>query len=241
MSEDEVERSESGAPIYRHDEPSEAVAGEQTWAADTIEAHVEKHVGAIDWVFHELVSPYVHLDVLVVPAHTDRPWHTLVTSGMSARPMAVPDPELPAYAELVISLPPHWPLDRESWQDERHYWPVRTLKQLGRLPHEYDTWLGTGHTIPNGDPPEPYAPSTKLCGALIVPPLLWPDEAAVLETEHGTLQFYGVIAMHADEMQLKLEQGVEALYDPFDNADVSELVDAERASVLGRRKRFGLF
>lgn len=66
--------------------------------------------------------------------------------------MTVPDPEVPRYAELVISLPPFWPLDEQSWRDERHYWPVRLLKTLGRLPHEYDTWLGVGHTIPNGDP-----------------------------------------------------------------------------------------
>jgi hypothetical protein len=32
-----------------------------------------------------------------------------------------------------------------------------------------------------------------------------------------------------------------ALYDPFDAAGISEIVIADRPSVLGRRKRFGLF
>jgi Suppressor of fused protein (SUFU) len=235
------ERSGSGAPIWRHDEPAEPVAGEQTGAWEAIEEHVERHIGPIDGVFHELVSPYVHLDILKVAPREERPWHTFVTCGMSAQAMNVPDPEVPRYAELAISLPPFWPVDEQSWRDERHYWPVRLLKTLGRLPHEYDTWLGIGHTIPNGDPPQPYARGTKLCGALIAPPLQWPDGAEALEIEDGPLHFYGVIPLHKDEMQLKLEQGVEALYDPFDEAGISELVDAERPSVLGRRKRFGLF
>lgn len=241
MSDDDVEHSGSGSPIYRHNEPSEPVPGDQSPAAEAIEAHVERHIGPIEQVYHELVSPYVHLDVLEVPAHDDRPWHTLVTCGMSAQPMVVPDPELPRYAELVISLPPTWPLDKDVWQDERHYWPVRLLKQLARLPHEYETWLGIGHTVPNGDPPEPYAPDTALCGALIAPVLGWPEGAETLETEDGPLNFYGVIALHAEEMELKLEQGVEALVGPFDHAGVSELVDAKRPSVVKRRKRFGLF
>jgi hypothetical protein len=235
------ERSASGAPIWRHDEAQEPVAGEQTWAAEAIEAHLERHIGPFDSVFHELVSPYVHLDVITIPAREERPWHTLVTCGMSARPMDVPDEETPRYAELMLSLPPFWPLDAEAWRDERHYWPVRLLKTLGRLPHEYGTWLGIGHTVPNGDPPERYARGTGLCGALIAPPLVWPEGAHVLETENGPLRFYGVIPLHADEMQLKLDEGLDALYERFDQAEISELLDAGRPSVLGRRKRFGLF
>ena len=235
------ERSGSGAPIWRHDEAAEPVAGEQTWAAEAIEEHVERHIGPIEGVFHELVSPYVHLDILQVPARTERPWHTLVTCGMSARPMAVPDAEVPRYAELVISLSPFWPLDDESWRDERHYWPVRLLKTLGRLPHEYGTWLGIGHTVPNGDPPERYVPGTKLCGALIAPPLQWPDEAHVLETDNGPLHFYGVIPLDNDEMQLKLDDGLDALYERLDEAEISEVLIPDRPSSVGRRKRFGLF
>lgn len=76
---------------------------------------------------------------------------------------------------------------------------------------------------------------------MIAPPLQWPDGAEVLETDDGPLHFYGVIPLHKDEMQLKLEQGVDALYEPFDAAQISEVVEADRPSVLGRRKRFGLF
>ena len=29
------------------------------------------------------------------------------------------------------------------------FWPIQMLKFLARFPHEYKTWLGWGHTIPN--------------------------------------------------------------------------------------------
>jgi hypothetical protein len=241
--EDDAERSEGGSRIFRHTEPDEGfVPGDASPYAEAIEAHVERHVGPIDNVFHELASEYVHLDVLQVPAREQRPWHTLVTCGMSALPMAVPDgADEPRLAELMIALPPDWPLDQESWRDERHYWPVRLIKLLGRLPHVYGTYLATGHTVPNGDPAEPYAPDTDLCCALIAPPLLIPEDAFVLETEGGALQFYGVVTLYQDESELKLRHGMDPLVDALDEAEVSELVAPRRRSAVRRRKRFGLF
>gem|GEM_PF-6439728 len=35
--------------------------------------------------------------------------------------------------------------------------------------------LGAGHTVPNGDPAEPYAANTQLCCALLAPPSIAPD------------------------------------------------------------------
>jgi Suppressor of fused protein (SUFU) len=235
------EYSEGGSRVYRHTDAREGepiVPGAHR-SYEAITAHVEEHVGPIAGVFHEHLSEHVHLDVLMVEGTDERPVHTLVTCGMSAKPMAAPDGG--RYAELVICLPREWPLDQESWQDERHYWPVRLLKDLARLPHAYDTFLDTGHTIPNGDPPEPYAPGTKLCCALIAPPLSTPDAFDELETAHGRVRFHGVTTMHREEMQLKLDKGVEALVEPFARDTVGELVVPDRPSAVPRKKRFGLF
>ena len=238
---DDAEQSAGGSRIYRYGEPREPTPSEQPRDWDAIEAHVEQHLGPIETVYHELASEYVHLDVLQVPAHDGRPFHMLVTCGMSARPMTVPaGSEDRRYAELVIGLPADWPLDEASWRDERHYWPVRTLKLLARLPHAYGTFLGVGHTIPNGDPPEQYAPDTKLCCALIAPPLTLPEGAERLELEDGPLHFYAVVPLHRDEMELKLAGGMDALVDQLDAAQVNEVLDAGRPSSV-KRKRFGLF
>jgi len=230
-----------GSRIERHDEalPPEPVPS--GWdGQERIEEHVERHLGPIATVFHELVSEYVHLDVLIVEATDDRPFHWLVTCGMSARPMASDESD-DRYAELIIGLPADWPLGEDAWKDERHYWPVRTLKSLARMPHEYGFAIGHGHTLPNGDPPEAYGPGTKLCCALFAAGAKTPEAFDELETPDGTVQFLAVYLLQPDEVRFKLEQGADALMDAFDAATVCEIVEADRPSAVPRRKRFGLF
>jgi hypothetical protein len=232
---DDPEISAGGSRIERHEQalPPEPVP--TGWAGqELIEQHVERHVGPIANVFHELYSEYIHLDLLMVAPADDRPVHTVVTSGMSSKPM-----EDGTLMELLIVLPPTWPMDEASWRDERHYWPVRALKELARLPHAYGFSLGDGHTVPNGDPPAPYGPGTRLCGALIAPPVVTPHEP--VEGAPDTL-LRAVYFLYQEEMDLKLERGFDALVDAFDEAGVSEIVEPDRPSaVKKRKKRFGLF
>lgn len=229
------EFSESGNPIYRYgkrEKPFEPVTGEANHI-ELVDRHITENLGTPEWVFHEIVSDLVHLDVHVVAPTPARNFYTLVTSGMSARSMKVPEGyENLSYAELVISLPPDWPLRKEDFSDERNYWPIRLLKRLGRLPHEYDTWLGCGHTIPNGDPPEPYSQGTKLCGAILIPPLLAPEKFHALQVSPELeINFYAVAPLYAEEMDFKLKRGAEALFEKFEKYQVSELVDVNRRNV----------
>jgi Suppressor of fused protein (SUFU) len=237
------EQSPGGSRIFRH-EPSDRElepSGGDEALIEALSGHLEASFGVEPEVFHELVSDLVHVDVHKVPPADGRNWTTLVTSGMAERPMTVPEGlEDHRFAELVLALPPDWPLSEEAFQDEANYWPIRLLKLLARLPHEFETFLWYGHTVPNGDPPEPYAPSTALCGAIILPPVLVPDGFATLELPDGrTVDFYGVVALHPDEMDYKLDQGAEVLAGHLDDAGVTELVDPGRPSVVPKGR--GLF
>ncbi|MEM9340969.1 MAG: suppressor of fused domain protein, partial [Bacteroidota bacterium] len=167
-----MENSESGSPIYRYKEEEankfEGAGGEPS--IDEISDHVEKYVGTIETVFHELVSNQVHIDVHWVKPTNERPFHTLVTSGMSDKPMNTPEgAEDCKFAELVICLPESWKLSEEDQKNENNYWPIRWLKYLARFPHEYNTWFWWGHTIPNGDPAEQFADNTQLNTMLLLP------------------------------------------------------------------------
>ena len=89
---DDVEYTESGQPVYRHtprDREFEPAFGDQR-AIEAIGRHVGRYVGKVRHVFHETISDLVHIDVHLVPPQPNRDFVTLVTSGMSDRPMDVP-------------------------------------------------------------------------------------------------------------------------------------------------------
>jgi hypothetical protein len=229
---DDIERSKSGAPVYRHQERDRdfELAFGHDKTIERIGAHIEKYVGKVDFVFHELLSDLVHVDVHMVPPTPERNFHTLVTSGMSDRPMSPPrDLAECRFAEMMICLPPDWPLSQEDFKDDNHYWPIRWLKTLARLPHEYNTWLWCSHTVPNGDPPQPFAGNTQMCCALILEPLLFDEGMATVQVRPGkTVQFLTFVPLYREEMQLKLDEGFDALIDHLEAGEVTELLDVQR-------------
>jgi hypothetical protein len=198
-----------------------------------IERHLEEHIGKPAGVFHELISDQVHLDVHVIEPARGRDYYTLVTSGMSDRPMNAPaGAEAYRYAELLICLSRGWSMEHSTWEDERNYWPIRWLKILARLPHEYDTWLFTGHTVPHGDPPEPFAANTKLCCAMLAPPVLFGEEFRTLAVnEETTIHFLALLPLYREEVDFKLEEGFDALYERLEEAGVTELLNVRRRNV----------
>jgi Suppressor of fused protein (SUFU) len=206
---------------------------------NAIGEHVVKHIGPVTNVFHEMVSDQVRVDLLVIEPHEGRPFTTIVTCGMSELPMRVPIenpddlgliPEL-RFAELLLVLPPEWPLTPEAFRDEANYWPLRWLKTLARLPHQMGGWLGLGHTIPNGDPPRPVAPNVPFAGWLIDEPVLLPREVIKLRVADRAINFYSAVPLFAAEMDLKLRKGGGALAKLLDRAMVSERIDIHRTNV----------
>jgi hypothetical protein len=151
---------------------------------------------------------------------------------MSDLAMTVPSQDArQRYAELLITLPDDWPVDQESLQQEMHWWPFRLLQSLARFPHEYGTYLGYGHTIPNGDPPTPFDQSTDLCGAILLHPVLLAREFCHLTTSSGSsINFYSVVPLLVGELQLKLRSGLDELLDHLDRFGVNELIDPDRRS-----------
>jgi hypothetical protein len=182
-----------------------------------------------------------YIDVHRVNPSAEFPFIRLITSGMSDLLMSVPpEVDVPRYVELMITLPGDWKLDEESLKNEAWYWPMRLIKILALFPHKHGTWLGWGHTIPNGDPPKPYAHNTKLCGALIWPPVSSPDGFRTLTINSlKVIHFFAVVPLYEEEMNLKLRSGMKALLKKLGEAKISDIVNISRPNVAG--KRFGFF
>lgn len=239
-----MERSKSGAPIHRHERTERGFefAEGDSENIEKISAHIEEHIGPVATVLHEVISDLVHVDIHVVEPTPERDFYTLVTSGMSDRPMESPEEYADLrYSELLICLPKEWPIDDEAWQQEEHYWPIRLLKFLSRFPHEYKAWLWAMHTVPNGDPAAPYASNTEMSGMILLPPVTTGEAFWELPIDaEKTIHFHAVIPLHQVEMDLKLKKGAEALFDGFDKHGVSELLDPHRSSSV-RKSLFGFW
>jgi hypothetical protein len=151
---------------------------------------------------------------------------------MSEQPMRVPpDWRETPYAELSIALPPTWPVSMGAFRDERFYWPVRLLKHLGRMPHDDETFLWTGHTI-DGNRSQPYAPDTQLCASVIVPPLIAPREFGEFTVGgERSVRILGVLPLHAEELDVKLQHGLQPLMDLIRGADLTDIVDPRRQNL----------
>lgn len=202
---------------------------------DALEAHIETHFGPMKNVFHELVSPDIHVDIAIVEPREGRNYYTLVTMGMGAHCMNTP-PELDSHklqrAELLINLPADWDI---HGKEEEWYWPLRWLKVMARLPGQHNTWLGWGHTVPKG---EPFAENTKLCGMLLLDPAAFGEEAAKCTLPNGeVVNFYQMIPLYEEEMTFKVNnKGAGPLLERM-NDDMLEVVDIHRENVCAFMSR----
>jgi hypothetical protein len=204
-----------------------------------LRAHVERHIGHIDRIVCSArAADPAKVEVHHVAPIDSRPYHTLITVGMSSALMAVPPgTDAPRRIELMMTLPEQWNLDVAP--DAQSLWPARLLQSLSRVPREHHSWLGWGHTVPNGDPPQPLATDTQLCAVIIAPSLLVPLAFYELNLHGERVAFYSAIPLYKEELELQQRQGMAALLARLLQKDINDVVDPRRRNVA--KKRFGLF
>ena len=200
---------------------------------EAVEEHIQQYFGKFENVFHELVSPDIHVDICVVSPSQERDYYTLVTMGMGAHRMNVPE-KLAEYklerAELAIAVPKDWKLKHGDLKNERWYWPIRLLKTLARLPIASDTWLGFGHTMDNE---KYFAKDTKLCAAILTGLQGTGDGSEVCILPGGEeVNFYQVIPLYRDELEYKMAHDADVLLDKMDG--ISFVVGPERQDAITR-------
>jgi hypothetical protein len=201
----------------------------------TLSEHVEKHIGPIGWVLHDLASDVVHLDILWVAPGPNRDFHTFVTCGMSERAMNPPKERAECrHAELLLRLPSTWKLGHRVLDKACYNWPLQELEHLARLPHVYEAWLWAHHTVANGDPPEPLPGATGFSGSVLVRVAWTRPSFDALPVEPGrSVNFFSVIPLYADELMFARDAGAEVLLERIERAGVTDLLDVGRASVAG--------
>jgi hypothetical protein len=91
------------------------------------------------------------------------------------------------------------------------------MRWLAHFPHDQKTWIGSGHTIPNGNPPAPFWGSSILDTILLIPPIVKRDQTLQDELILGgeAVHFLWMVPLTAPECKLKLGKGLDAILDLF--------------------------
>lgn len=185
------------------------------------EKYITEQFGEFEEVLHEIVSPDIHLDIIVVPPTEKNNYYKLITMGMGSYKMHVPlklRKEKLERAELVIYLPPTWNIKSSEKED---FWPIEQLKVLARLPIQCKTWLGYGHTISSDQENTPYAKNTKLCSMLLLNAVNDDfDRMSFHMKTRGNINFYQLFPIYEEELEYKYKNGTDALLELFDEEDL---------------------
>lgn len=196
---------------------------------DEYETFIKENFGSYESVMHEIVSPDIHLDIIMVPPTDDHRFYKLITMGMGAFKMNVPD-ELAEYeleyAELVFYLPADWKLNSP---DEKDYWPIRYMKILARLSINSNSWIGFGHTVHGNEAGTPFAENTKLNTMLLLNACNLNDEKLDLRLSSGKkINFYQMFPLYQEELDMKMATSLNDLLNLFDDDDIFPVLHINR-------------
>jgi hypothetical protein len=203
---------------------------------DSLDAFFDEAFGADGarvWVENPaLAEP--PLDVFIYPPRAERRFFTLVTGGVSTAALNVPSGrEHLQRIELVMYVTPEWSSPDTSADQDDRTWPLELLRTLGRFVHQRQTFFRPGDTIPNAtEPPTPYAPSTLLASALILPLPEFDAALSPMQVDDLEITLLRVVPITVAEHALKLREGSNEILRRFRERGVSIAVDLARASVV---------
>ncbi|GAA4961328.1 suppressor of fused domain protein [Algibacter aquimarinus] len=183
-------------------------------------------------VFDEKESEIIHRDIFFIKATKDRPYHILLSCGMSALPMVIPkDIESSEFVEIMFLLPKEWTLKYESFSDEKNYWPIRIMKEIMMLPHEKKTWFGYGHTYGHEEAEE-FAEGIGFNSVMLAYSMELSDDFTQIEIENDkVVDIYTLIPLYKEELEFKKKNGASALLERFDEFGIEEILEIGRKNV----------
>jgi Suppressor of fused protein (SUFU) len=175
-------------------------------------------------VSHELLPLVPHIDVYTFKrSQGDKEVYSLVTGGMSDLEMTLPrgaGKDTPMRVELIF------------YCSEPHDEYISTLRWVAHFPHDSKSWLGHGHTMPNGNPPEPFWGSTALDSFFFLPPIVKKDQTlpSALNLGGEPVHFLWVVPLTTAECNFKLSKGFEAMLNLLQQNRHPYLFDPHRKS-----------
>lgn len=194
--------------------------------------HIEKYWGGIQCYLRNSDPKKARVDIQIIMPGEDRPYLTLVTTGMSDQPMNAPDSVGPErYAELVMSIPQGWEFGPGAFSDSKIYWPYRCLLNIAKYVHTDSQWVRYLHTY-REDENEPFADDVGFSACLLSVPILCSPDACQLEVNRKKhVSFLAVVPIYKTELQYAMKDGALNLQRKLWDTGITELVDKNRPAV----------
>lgn len=191
---------------------------------------INENFGIFTNVWHELYSPDIHLDILIIPPSKDEDYYKLITKGMGAYKMNVPDiikNQNFDRAELVMYLPSNWNFD---FKKEENYWVVRQMKLIARTAIEENSWVGFGHTFSGNEKATiPFAKNTQLSSTVLLYSLNKDFEYPDFNLkDKGKINFYQIFPLYKEELEYKQSHSTQELMKLFSDEDLFPIVNINR-------------
>jgi hypothetical protein len=209
-----------------------------------IREHVTKHVGEITDTYHQLITvPLmtggVPMEILHVPPAEKRPFHTLVTMGMSQEALPAPKEFKDLrHVELVLLLPPMWKPPKGPVIPngiDASTWPMSHLLNIAQNCHIHKQFLLFGMFLPNGDEPgklKPFAQGVPFYSTVIWIPGKFGDEFVGMQFSwRKAVAFLSLVCLKKDETDAMIKLDYEALVRKM-NEGYDDIADPARKSVL---------
>lgn len=184
----------------------------------TVEDHIIEHFGSISRTIPVKESENLNLRIYVIEPTKEKDFYTIVTCGMGAYKMELPDDFKDTdldRIELLMYLSPAWNMDLAlskptglitggtvtpifgSMYDEWNY-PVKILKNLAQAPVNNDSYFVMGNIMDDG---EPLSPSTNDTGGILISPAYISEEGCVCTLPDGEkVRFLQVIPIQTYEI-----------------------------------------
>ena len=207
---------------------------------EQVSGHIVRVFGKADQVLQDPVGEDIQVDLQIIAPTQQKNYYTVVTLGMGAHCMNVPE-ELKVYsierAELVMYLPPDWQIDQDKpqWQ-----WPFQWMRQLARRPIRQKSWLGWGHTAAHG---RPFAVNTDFTASILLRPSAIEEQDAVCVLQNKSeVNFYQVVPLYNEELVYAMEHGAEQLLEKMQQQELLALpyVQVQRLNCCGNHQPLSL-
>ncbi len=174
---------------------------------------------------HEFEIKMPHIYVYIFPPRKEgRPFYTLVSGGMSDFPMRLPIGVDQFYARREIILYCDTPDDDL----------INLVRFFAHYPFQNATWLGPGHTVPNGVLSRPLFENSTLTGTYFMETILESDRhlGETLVFQGAPVQFLWMVPITRAEMNLKVKKGADALMDLFEQHKHPLVLNKHRTSYI---------